>query len=309
MSGIGLAWIVVACTGGGDGKTAATGSTWQATTSATTGSTGTSTATGGTTATTPPPYHPEGFADPAVHGLEAKLQQQDCTACHGADLSGGEVSCDDCHAEGWRTDCTYCHGGVDNATGAPPEDIDDQADAALTSFPPHTEHVAGEDHPAYGCTECHVMPVDILTPGHLFVDDATPAVAETVFAGGLSPDGAWDGASCTNLYCHGDGQGPNGAIDLSAGSLGCGACHPPPSASAGEMFSMSGEHHEHSASRGVLCSECHGAVLDSSQAVVGDDLHVDGKPDVLLPKGISWDPKSRTCTGDCHEVRHPGRSW
>ena len=43
------------------------------------------------------------------------------------------MSCDDCHDEGWRTDCVFCHGGVDDTTGAPPEDIRDEADAYRTA--------------------------------------------------------------------------------------------------------------------------------------------------------------------------------
>ena len=44
-------------------------------------------------------YHPQGWADPTMHGPEMELGRQDCRGCHGPTLegSGAAPSCDSCH--------------------------------------------------------------------------------------------------------------------------------------------------------------------------------------------------------------------
>lgn len=255
-------------------------------------------------------YHPEGWADPADHGLAAKLQEQECTACHGADLTGDIApSCDSCHQAGWRTNCTFCHGGEDgNTTGAPPQDIDDNTNPATISFPPHLKHVLETDkHVAFDCVQCHQKPTDILYEGHIFVGDSTPGNAEVIFGAGLSPAGKFDGQSCSNLYCHGDGQGPNGTIAKDAGPRTCAGCHPALSSSDDDWEQMSGEHEEH-IDEGVKCSECHSLTTLDNVSIVADPVyHVNGKADVKLPAGMQR--VGGECTGSCHGENHDGRDW
>ena len=81
-------------------------------------------------------YHPVGYLEPELHGMDAKLQVEPCLDCHGADLLGGssERSCDPCHDDDWRTRCTYCHGGEESEDGAPPRDIRGETEHDLLSL-------------------------------------------------------------------------------------------------------------------------------------------------------------------------------
>lgn len=245
-------------------------------------------------------YHPTGFEAPDVHGLALKLAEENCTTCHGADFSGGSsgVSCDSCHTAGWREDCTYCHGGGDNTTGAPPRGIDGSPDDL--AFGAHTAHVTGTIHAPFTCAQCHATPTDVTTPGHVL--DGTAAIAETDFSGGISPAASWDGASCSNAYCHGDGRAP-GSMTV-GDEAPCGSCHAV--ASSGDVGSMSGEHGRH-IGKGYGCEECHATVSAGGDAFADVTQHVDGDVDLSFPSGIQWDAGS--CTGTCHGEGHSGRGW
>jgi hypothetical protein len=246
--------------------------------------------------------HPEGWSDPGRHGLAAKLQDPDCTVCHGADLSGGSagVSCDGCHESGWRTSCTFCHGGTDDSSGAPPVDID--GSASDLSFPEHTLHVQEVDHPAWGCVQCHVNPIDVLTGGHLFTGDDSPGVAEVTFAGGLSSSGTYGGSgSCGNLYCHGNGADVLGSAN-SGHTLGCGACH----GSAGSPGSLSGQHATH-LEAGFSCQSCHVDTAKGGSTIADPKKHVDGEVEVGFTSDVSWN--GSTCTGHCHTEDHSAYGW
>jgi predicted CxxxxCH...CXXCH cytochrome family protein len=255
--------------------------------------------TPGTTTTTPP-YHPAGWDAPEVHGLATKLQTEaDCRTCHGQDLDGGSsaVACDDCHAADWETNCTFCHGGVQSTSGAPPEDIDDNADPATISFVPHEVHLAARIMPAYTCDQCHTTPTDALTPGHLF-DDPTAGEAEVVIQGGSYAPG-----TCSDLYCHGNGRGFNGVVDSDAGARDCSSCH----GGAQNAGTLSGRHGDH-VREGILCSECH-ADAQGNNGIDQPELHVNGVKDLDLPANMVFDPTSRRCDGTCHLERHNSRAW
>lgn len=256
----------------------------------------------------PSGYHPSGFANPAVHGLEAKLHEQTCTTCHGADLSGsGSIpSCDSCHSEGWRTECTFCHGGTDNQTGAPPQDIDDNEDNNTLAFRAHTRHVETNTHTAFDCTTCHVKPNNVLSEGHLF--DDTPAEAEVDLSAGLSSSGVYAGAgSCNNLYCHGNGRGNNGEVNHKDAPLDCGSCHASVSGAAA-WGGMSGEHEDY-LQEGLRCADCHGPTTADNRSILDPALHVNGQVDFTPPDGASLTRSGGTCNGSCHGELHEDRDW
>lgn len=259
-------------------------------------------------------YHPAGWDDPTQHGMAAKHQEDVCTSCHGADLNGVDaaVSCDTCHTpsepDAWRTDCTFCHGGVDNLTGAPPEGISDETDAAETSFPPHTTHVEETTlKSAFDCVQCHTKPTDIFSPGHIFVGDTTPGVADLRFVAGLSPATTWNGdnGTCSNLYCHGNGRGNNGTVTVDS-DVTCGSCHAVRTSGESGWDRMSEPHEDH-LEEGVQCWECHGDTVDSRDQIVDKTLHVDGDVDLKLVSTMSR--VGDTCTGSCHGEGHSGRRW
>jgi len=250
-------------------------------------------------------YHPAGYDDPDVHGTQLKLQQDDCRACHGDNLDGAgsaDVSCDSCHADGWRQDCTYCHGGEDTDDGAPPRDLDGTVDEANTSFPPHTVHTTETIHAPYDCTSCHIKPEDAMSVGHIF--DSSRGAAEVDFSDGLAAGADWGNQGCSNNYCHGNGQEP-GDVEL-GDTMTCGTCHAPPDVSNEDSSQLSGEHREHIV-HDVACFDCH-PVVDSAGDIVDAARHVDGEATIALPNGITRDGNGR-CTGECHNENHTNEGW
>jgi hypothetical protein len=244
-------------------------------------------------------YHPEGWAEPDVHGLATKLQTEtDCRTCHGADLEGGSVgiSCTSCHGEGWETTCTFCHGDEADGTGAPPEDIDDNTNVATLTFPPHRLHIDSPLHATWDCTECHTKPTSALFPGHLF-DDSTPGVAEVTFAAGISAVGTYEGnGSCSNLYCHGNGRGDNGDV-LATENATCDACH--------ATFQLAG-YHEYHLDEDIECADCHDTV-NMAEQIVQPEQHVNRTVDLDLPPSIN--KNGNNCTGSCHDEDHENYNW
>lgn len=225
--------------------------------------------------------------------------------CHGEDLAGGRSGqgCDDCHASDWQTDCTYCHGGTDDTTGAPPEDIDNAVTGI--SFPEHGEHVSETTHGAYDCAQCHDKPTTALSTGHVFLGDGTAAVAELDFSGGLSSAGRYGGGgSCSNLYCHGNGDGRLGSAATGA-TYSCGSCH----GTARSAGSLSGRHDDHLEDSGAIgCEDCHATVVSSDSTISNPANHVDGTAEVSFTvTGMTW--SGSTCNGSCHGESHSRRSW
>jgi hypothetical protein len=257
-----------------------------------------------------PRHHVQGYAAVDLHGYEAKYQVEACVDCHGADLTGavGIPSCDTCHARGWREDCTFCHGDPSEGSGAPPVHISGVDDGAAASFLPHLAHVQQTviKRPL-DCVECHVKPADILTPGHLFLGDSTPGVAETSFVASVSSAGQWNAnGSCSNLWCHGNGRGDNGQIRHDATVQGCADCHPGPASGFGQWLRMSGEHAAHLGDE-VMCWECHGATVDDQNDIVGFAEHINRTVDVALRQGMTR--VNGRCDGTCHTERHNNRTW
>ena len=267
-------------------------------------------------------FHPDNYSAGAIHGVALKTLSSDCRSCHGADLAGGtsKVSCDGCHSgatpTAWRTNCTFCHGGVNDNTGAPPRNLDGSTTGG--SMPAHTPHVTGGAiASAYDCTQCHVKANDVLTPGHIFADAATlnpVGGAMNDFGAGLSPQGAFDRPSqtCSNLYCHGNGQGDNGTVTATAGAMTCTSCHAGQTSTATEWSNMSGPHAVHMTDpTGITCADCHNSTT-TDNSTVQLALHLNGKIDVAVTPsatGFTVGPQPNTCTGTCHGFQHTNLTW
>ncbi len=277
---------------------------------------------GGGTRQTPAPtdtpdagkHHPNNFGDSAVHGPAALFVTEDCNSagCHGTQLEGVGTApgCDSCHTAGWRTTCTFCHGGTDNATGAPPRDIDGQTVAANLIFRAHTQHVTpGATHVAYACTECHVKPADALSPEHWF--DATHGVPEVTFNAGLNATGTFNYGTrtCATNYCHGNGRAANGSVSNSSSKPACDGCHPFLNSSATAWSAMSGKHRLH-LGRGFTCNECHAGTVDTANAIADVTLHVNKQKDTKFTgTNVAFNANAKTCTGSCHGFNHGGETW
>lgn len=275
-------------------------------------------------------YHPEGYAGARLHGPDTNDGVEDCLECHGTDLNGmdgpfpeTEVNCDDCH-EGlseWRTNCTYCHGGEENSTGAPPREVNarEPEGPSSWSFQKHTIHVTDTNlKNGFECTECHQKPEDVFSMGHVLRGDDTPAVSEVDFSGGMSPEASWSAGSCSDLYCHGNGQEPNGEIVETGETQECNDCHPYEGDSMSALWSMSGEHQLHlelpeTAGRPTGCAMCHSDVItDYDCGVDGDcitdsSLHLnkinDVKFDPAVTSSMEYNSVAQTCSSgglNCH---------
>ena len=267
------------------------------------------------------PYHPEDYANPILHGPDTNLQVEDCRACHGdnlgeidldgdGDIDAQDGNCDSCHTENWRVRCNYCHGSEDVSTGAPPREIDRSTEPETFSFLAHTRHDnEGEFGPGYDCSQCHNKPLSIMTAGHIIVDDDTPAVAEVDFTSGISADASWDGMTCSNVYCHGNGQ-ETGEIEHTAEPRSCNtSCHYGPASSPPEWHEMSGMHQFHLQSPlfDGNCAVCHGATVSDEGTIEDHSLHVNGQVDqefTGVGAGTAW--VEATCLGGCHSE---ARAW
>lgn len=207
--------------------------------------------------------HRVGVLDPtsdAFHGRELARRGWDfalCQGCHGDDFSGGaaQVSCLSCHRKG-PTACTTCHGEGPTSNA-------------------HDVHARR----GVACAQCHVVPARWDDEGHLFeggVASMDPAeVAFGALAATSTPDRAgppsWNGATCRNVYCHGDalhaGGGtatqPRWADPAPAGD--CSGCHasPPPSHARADCASCHPATAPHidgalQVGRTAGCDGCHG---------------------------------------------------
>jgi predicted CxxxxCH...CXXCH cytochrome family protein len=262
-------------------------------------------------------YHAGGWADPALHGSVANDDGAGltaCAVCHGATLDGGEVgvSCDACHAAtsaDWTTDCTFCHGDRPTGDAAPPEGADGETARTTLEVGAHQEHV--EDtrmHAGRSCSVCHVEPASVFSSGHIDGD----GTAEVRFDA-LNPSATYNPitGTCSGLYCHGNGWSTNGSADWDTDpTLTCTSCHPSTASSERDFDTMSGEHTKHAFSEGYECSLCHAGVVNSSDAIIALELHVDGSPDVQFDasaSGVTWN--GSTCTGICHGENHRSARW
>ncbi|MGE5185360.1 MAG: CxxxxCH/CxxCH domain c-type cytochrome [Acidobacteriota bacterium] len=176
-----------------------------------------------------PRVHPPGILDPASDDFHAKELARDgwdlnlCASCHGTDFAGGNAAptCLSCHAQG-PTACVTCHG---------PGALDE----------PKGNHAP---HAALDCGECHVVPASWDAPGHI-LNTPPPAQVTLGALANLTPTDArarrrgpatWDGATCTNVYCHGDatpyfgGADPEPRWGETPPRFVCDRCHgaPPP---------------------------------------------------------------------------------
>lgn len=276
---------------------------------------------GGDDTGSPSSTHPEGYDAASVHGLEAKQQAQDCTSCHGADLNGqgDAVSCDTCHASvtaDWKTDCTFCHGSAESPD--PWEDIDDSTDLASLSFSAHAAHLTDSSTKlAFDCEQCHDVPTDVFTAGHLFTDDTTLGVAEVAFAGGISSEGAYNGGgSCSNLWCHGNGTDHNGEATVTDEFESCDSCHPSIDSTGAEVAVLGGKHQVHmeydDGGDYLDCADCHRGTSADFEVIEHPEVHVNGEVAVQLVSMVEWDADEQTCEGECHGEVHaesPARDW
>jgi predicted CxxxxCH...CXXCH cytochrome family protein len=216
---------------------------------------------------------------------------QECSTCHGAGYSKAANTVNKAlHMNGVvdadGQTCTTCHG--DNARVAiagadlgvkfsPPLGAKGETATSQRAVGAHQAHVnKGTFSTPIACNECHLVPISTAHSNGK-VDMAWGALAK---AGGVTP--AWNGATCTASYCHGNFPGGSTAAApnwTASGTLACNSCHAlPPTTPAHSNPSLA-------------CSTCHGAGYSSTSQTVNKTLHINGVVDV--------DNSTLSCTS-CH---------
>jgi predicted CxxxxCH...CXXCH cytochrome family protein len=140
-------------------------------------------------------------------------------------------------------------------------------------------HVNGLGGKKLDCSECHVKPVNWDDPGHLTTPDGKAKTMGTVtFAAtslaalpgpGRTGPPTWDGATCSNVYCHGAvSQDPRATHTVPLWTGGhveatCGSCHGTPPQSHDTQYAGNNK-----------CINCHQlSISPAGQLLQG---HVDG---------------------------------
>jgi len=231
----------------------------------------------------PPPPHPAGTNCATCHPT---MEQNALTFRDPASHINGIVDV----VSPAAGDCTSCHGSA--TSSAPPKDLSGNTAATVATVGAHQAHLATSTwHHAVVCSSCHVVPKAVDAPGHIDGDNLAEVRFDT-----MNPLGVYTkaNATCTTLYCHGDGRGSNGTIPFTAtGALACNDCH------GTHGPGMSGEHTLHLV-LGLRCSSCHADVIDRDMTILKPDLHVNGVHEVKMAKG-TWDPATKKCSDTgCH---------
>jgi predicted CxxxxCH...CXXCH cytochrome family protein len=210
-----------------------------------------------------------------------------CNLCHGQVINSmGQIVNPPLHIDG-KVDvgsfaCNACHGSADN--NAPPTGTNGETATSTAAVGAHQSHLKdGPLRTAVACGECHLVPTDFDSEGHVEVPPAEVTWGSLAKTGDAAP--SWDrvSATCSAVYCHG--------ATLSGGSKTepvwttvdgtynqCGACHgaPPPWP------------HTYKST----CHDCHPGTVAAGGAVdVAGGKHVDGE--------LQIDTASLTCSS-CH---------
>jgi predicted CxxxxCH...CXXCH cytochrome family protein len=227
-----------------------------------------------------------------------------CKTCHGADYSGGMSgkTCLSCHNKpNGPENCTTCHGSGTNA--APPKDIAGNTSPSARGVGAHQAHlIGGELGKGLQCSNCHVVPSSLTSPGHItttpnaqiLFDTAGIAFTKsnvsgtTYYTAGaptVVPNPSYSSATikCSNTYCHGNfknGNPTNAPMwnDTTAAVVACGTCHgdvtkatladralPKTTLNGGTHFPA------------TACSGCHAGVVDANLKIIDPSKHINGK--------------------------------
>jgi predicted CxxxxCH...CXXCH cytochrome family protein len=243
--------------------------------------------------TSPSPSPPPSWIEPgslscsSCHGAPPPAphpQLTNCSHCHADTIADDDVTVFDRerHVDGvvdvdFDQACTSCHG---DQNPAPPFDLAGHTATSALGVGAHQTHVLGTatSRPV-PCNECHVVPEDVLDPGH--IDTAGPA--EVVLSGTAAAFGgtpSYMAGSCQNLSCHGalfpKGHKSGGTNTepiwnhVDGTQATCGSCHglPPPAP------------HPYNTPNCILCHE---DVAADGQTFTRPDLHVDGIVTFTVP--------------------------
>ena len=212
-------------------------------------------------------------------GAQRWLAQLGVALAGGALLAGSTVGClklreGDANAGPGVNPCVACHGsgarlGPVESQAAPPVDLDGNTDSSAPGVGAHEAHFsASQTHAPVPCSECHLVPTAVDSPGH--ADHPRPAAfvpGPLARLDGRSPLFDSEALTCSDVYCHRQ-YVPEWTRPR---AYACGTCHsiPPPAPHV-----QTGQ-----------CSDCHPDIAPTL-AFIRPDLHVNGGVDVV---GACWD--------------------
>ncbi len=159
-----------------------------------------------------------------------------------------------------------CHGT--DTSNAPPKSITGTMETSAIGVGAHREHlrVAPDWHRQIECADCHVVPAEVGSAGHLDGDNR----AEVIFGMVPGPGSTWTGSSCTT-GCHGSaalgGTASQPVWNQVDGSQSqCGSCHgaPPPPPHPTD----------------TNCATCHPTMEEGSLTFRDPSSHINGVVDV-----------------------------
>jgi predicted CxxxxCH...CXXCH cytochrome family protein len=216
-----------------------------------------------------------GMPPPAPHPVDSN-----CGKCHPTMTPGNNttITYPAKHIDGTvdvinDQPCDSCHGSSGNA--APPNDTMGGTSTGLRGVGAHRSHLnASTWHNQLTCDQCHKVPTSLLSIGH--IDHPLPAYVS--FGNLAGATAAWNGSTCSNVYCHGDtlrdGGAPVGGTAtkpvwtvVNGSQSQCGSCHgtPPPPPHPVDSD----------------CGKCHPTMTPGGGLVITDPTrHIDGNLDV-----------------------------
>jgi predicted CxxxxCH...CXXCH cytochrome family protein len=252
----------------------------------------------------------------AFHGKEIMSEQwsmDGCKTCHGSDYKGvaakSNVGCmkSGCHvdvngAQKSPEACNTCHGSFtapasNIASWAPGKSINGDTLTTARGVGAHQKHLQATMGKAVKCQECHSLPTQVYSAGHL--DSGLPAevVMKDTLAnlvtgsGSLVPNPSYNSTQvqCNNTYCHGNwlvrkatapsdrqyiyadsvitGENYSPKWTGGANEAACGSCHglPPKGHLQGLSLSSCGG------------SGCHAGIVDGNGNIINSAKHINGK--------------------------------
>ena len=258
--------------------------------------------------------HAAGFANGSTHAAylyNLNYPLASCQTCHGTTYNGGAiatVTCmrSGCHADASNTprspeSCNTCHGDFTAAASnflasAPPKSVSGETATTYRGVGAHQKHlVTNTVGVAVKCQECHTVPTQVSSTGHLGTLPAELAfndkLAQLPSAGGtFIPRPSYDPSAlkCSNTYCHGNwklrkstsasqfayndsvmvGLNYSPTWTTGAADASCGSCHGlPPKGHIAVPLST--------------CGSCHFGIVSTDGKIIDKAKHINGKINVF----------------------------
>ncbi len=160
-----------------------------------------------------------------------------------------------------------CHGT--DTSNAPPKSVSGVMDTTSVAVGAHRQHLTAAStwHRPVQCADCHVVPAEVGSPGHIDGDNR----AELTFSMVSGPGAAWNGTTCTT-GCHGSAavggaQSTPTWTRVDGSQATCGSCHgvPPPPPHPAD----------------TKCASCHPTMEEGGTTFRDPASHINGVVDVV----------------------------